>query len=289
MLRLPLLLAGLLGLAACATPVAPSGGPPDTTPPALVRTFPADGATGVTSGEVTLTFSERLDPATAGRAVRVTPEPETPPRVTVRGNALVVSVPALRDSTTYVVSVGTELADARNVALRAPITVAFATGSQIDRGRIEGTVRDPATGAPARALAVWAYALPDTLAPDTTAGRVAPDYRTETGADGAFRLDYLRPGLYAVAAVQDRNRNGRADAGERFAAAPTRALQAVAPDTAGTARDSLARPARPSFFVTSLDTVPPAPRSVRVLSDRRVAVRFSESVRLVDRGAFSVE
>lgn len=272
--RLPvLLLAALLAalLGACATPIAPTGGPTDTTPPALAEVTPADGATGVTERTVTLTFSERLDPATA-RAVTVTPQGETPPEVRVSGRDLVVEFDALRDSTTYVISVGTELRDQRNVALQTPVTVAFATGDSIDRGRLAGAVRDPRTGAAAAGLAVWAYASEDTArTPDVRAA--APDYQTETGADGAFRLEYLRPGRYFVAAVADRNRNRRADPGEAFAAPPRPALTA--------ADSSVAAPAPNEFWVTVSDTIAPVAQRVRPISDRRFAVRFSEPVRLL--------
>jgi uncharacterized protein (DUF2141 family) len=258
--------------------VAPTGGPADTTPPVLVETAPGDGATNVAEPRLVLTFSERLDPASA-RAVTVVPEAEAPPDVSVRGREVEIAFPALRDSTTYVVTVGTDARDQRGVALRAPITVAFATGDAIDRGRIEGAVRDPGTGAAAAGLDVWAYAVADTTAlPDPTAA--APDYRTQTGADGAFRLDYLRPGRYFVAAVADRNRNARADAGEPFAAPPRPALAAV--DTG----DSLAAaPVPADFWATTLDTVPPAPQRVRPASDRRLSVRFSEPVLLADTAA----
>ncbi|WP_420454193.1 Ig-like domain-containing protein [Rubrivirga sp.] len=272
----PLLVPLLLALGACATPVAPTGGPADTTPPVLVETSPADGATNVTERTLRLTFSERLASA-AGAAVTVTPAGDVPPEVRVRGREIEVTLPALRDSTTYVVTVGTALADQRSVALRAPITVAFATGDVIDRGRIAGVVREPDTGAGVGGLAVWAYALPDTTArPDARA--VAPDYRTETGADGAFRLEYLRPGPYAVAVVQDRNRNSRADPGERFAVAPRPVLRATA-DSATSA------PA--TFWTTALDTIPPVAQRLRPVSDRRLAVRFSEPVLLRDAAAWA--
>ena len=271
----PLVLAALV-LGACATPIAPTGGPTDETPPTLVEALPADGATNVSEPTVRLTFSERLAPS-AAQAVTVTPEADAPPEVAVEGRDLTVTLPALRDSTTYVVTLGTELADQRNVRLRQPITVAFATGDAIDRGRIAGAVRRPDDGAPAPGLAVWAYALPDSASRPPDVRAVAPDYRTETGADGAFRLDYLRPGPYFVAAVADRNRNGRADAGEAFAAPPRAALAA--------ADSSLSLP---TFWVTTRDSIPPEAQRVRALSDRRLAVRFSEPVRLLDAAGLDV-
>ena len=223
-----------------------------------------------------LTFSERIDPASA-RAVTIVPQTETPPEVRVSGREVEVVFPALRDSTTYVVTVGTDLRDQRNVALGSPITVAFATGDAIDRGRIEGAVRNAETGAGAPGLDVWAYAFTTAL-PDPTG--TAPDYRTQTGADGQFRLDYLRPGRYFVVAVADRNRNVRADPGEPFAAPPRPALRAT------DAADSLAAPPAPAdFWTTTLDTIPPVAQRVRTVSDRRLAVRFAEPVRLLDAAA----
>ena len=280
-------LALLLALAACATPVAPSGGPPDRTPPALVGSLPEAGATRVTGRTLSLTFSERLDPAGAP-AVTVTPQGDRPPEVRVRGREVEVVLPELRPATTYVITVGTELKDQRGVALATPLTLAFATGDTIDRGALGGVVRDPETGAGAGGLAVWAYALRDTLSlPDVRA--VAPDYRTGTDAEGAFRLEYLRPGPYFVVAVDDRNRNARADDGERFAAPPRPALAAVAADTSGGAvPGGVAAP--PEFWVTSRDSTAPAPTRVRSLSRTRFAVRFDEAVRLggVALGPWSV-
>ncbi len=289
---LPLLLVLLAALVAgaCATPIAPSGGPADTTAPTLTASDPPDGSTNVTQRTLRLTFSERLAPA-AGAAVTVTPTAETPPEVAVRGRVLEVTLPPLRDSTTYVVTVGTALADQRGVSLPAPITLALATGDAIDRGRIEGVVRDPIGGAGVGGLAVWAYALADSAAaPDPAA--VAPDYRTETGADGAFRLEYLRLGRYAVVAVQDQNRNARADDGERYAVSPTPSLRAradsgavvpgaVAPGAAGPG----AAPA--TFWATSRDDTPPVAQRVRPVSDRRFAVRFSEPVTVRDARALA--
>lgn len=271
----------LLALAGCATPIAPTGGPTDTTPPTLVASSPADGATRVTERTLTLSFSERLA-ANAASAVTVTPPTETPPLVSVNARELRITLPELRDSTTYVVTVGTALADQRNVALRAPITVAFATGDAIDRGRIAGAVRQPQTGAGLGGLAVWAYALADSLAA-VDPGAVAPDYRTETATDGTFTLEYLRPGPFFVLAVEDRNRNGRVDPGERFAAPPRPRLVARADSSAP---DSSA-PDPADFFVTSLDATPPAAQRLRAISDRRLAVRFDEPVRLLDAAAFA--
>ena len=225
----------------------------------------------VASGEIVLTFSERLD-AAAARAVQVTPAGDTPPEVQVRGRELRITLDSLREATTYVVTVSTDLRDARRVALPSPLTLAFATGDELDRGRIAGRVLSPETGAAASGVAVWAYAADSSAAlPDPR--QRPPDYQTETGADGAFALDYLRRGTFFVVAVQDRNRNRRADAGEPFAL-PSRPL--------ATADTTEAEPL--ALYLTTLDSLAPAPQRARGLSDRRLAVRFSEPVVLAEAG-----
>ncbi len=262
-------LALLLSLAAigCATPVPPTGGPADTTPPALLSSTPEAGAVRVASGEIVLAFSERLDAAGA-RAVQITPEAETAPEVEIRGREIRITLDSLREATTYVVTVTTDLRDARRVALRAPITIAFATGDELDRGEITGRVLLPGNGAPASGVAVWAYAADSSGAlPDPR--QRPPDYQTETGADGAFSLEYLRRGTFFVAAVRDANRNRRADAGEAFAL-PAQPLATA--DTTGGAPLTL--------YLTRVDSLPPEPERARGLSDRRLAVRFSEPIRL---------
>ena len=71
------LLAGLalaLAAAGCARVGPPGGGPEDTTPPEIVSTEPADGATEVTrDASLRLVFSEDMDRVSAERAFSVEP------------------------------------------------------------------------------------------------------------------------------------------------------------------------------------------------------------------------
>lgn len=246
----------------------------DTTPPLLVATDPARDTTGVRPDRLTLTFSERLDPAVGAAAVTVAPGFDAPPVVRASGRTLTVVFPdSLLPQATYVVTVGTALRDEHGVALAQPITVAFSTGDRLDRGRLAGRVLDPATGRGVGSLAVAAHPAPaDSLgAPPDPREAHRLVYRTETDAEGAFRLDYLRPGPYFVVAFEDRNRNRLVDDGERFAAPPAARFEAT--------EDSAAAPL-PDLFVTALDTIPPQLRRVRSLSSSRLVLSFDEAVRL---------
>lgn len=235
----------------------------------------------VRADRLVLTFSENVDEASATRALSIAPGWETPPEVRVRGRRVEIAFPdSLRANTTYVVTLDTNLRDLRGVALRQPITIAFATGPNLDRGQIAGRVLAPRSGAPVSGLDVFAYALADTAATDTTAlpdpRTDAPDYRTQTGEGGTFALDYLRPAPFFVVAVTDADRNRRAGPGEAFAVPADPVVHAAAPDSAGGPPPSL------RFFRTRLDTIPPAPIRVRTRSNTRFAVRFDEPVVLRD-------
>ncbi|MEM1056840.1 MAG: Ig-like domain-containing protein [Bacteroidota bacterium] len=254
-------------LSACATPSRPTGGPDDTTPPRLVGSIPEAGALGVTEREVTLEFSERINPRGV-RTVTVVPESETAPEVEIRGRELRITLDSLREATTYVVTVSTDLSDQRGVALTSPITLAFSTGDRLDQGTITGRLLSPTRGEPAPGLAVWAYRADSTGAlPDPR--EQTPDYGTQSGSDGTFALEYLREGPYFVVAVDDRNRNRRADPGERFAAPPQSLTEA---DSLGSAALTL--------YTALRDSVAPAPQRTRGISPRRLAVRFDEVVLL---------
>src|SRR5690606_34137588 len=110
-------------------------------------------------------FSERVDEASVGPALTVAPAFSARPAVRVRGRTVEVVFPdSLRPQTTYVFTLGQGLRDARGVALSAPLTLAFATGDRLDRGRLAGTVRDPRTNTGVGPLAVLAYRLADTTA-----------------------------------------------------------------------------------------------------------------------------
>lgn len=288
-MRHPLAVTALLALLAsgCATPIPPSGGPQDTTPPRLESAEPAAGAVNVRADRLVLTFSENIDEASATRAFGIVPGWETTPEVRVRGRRVEVEFPdALRETTTYVVTFDTNLRDLHSVELRQPITLAFATGPELDRGRIEGRVLGPRAGAPVSGIDVFAYALPDSVVADSTATDPAalpdprtdaPDYRTQSGEGGTFALDYLRTAPFFVVAVADADRNRRADPGEAFAVPYDPIARAVVPDSAGVSAPSL------RLFRTRLDTIPPLPLRVRTRSDARFAVRFDEPVVLRDR------
>ena len=207
----------------CANPVAPTGGPRDTTPPALVSSVPETGSVRVTDPVVEVTFDEALDPASVREAVTLTPAPDRPPFVEASGKRLRIELDELRPGTTYIVTIGTGLRDARSVAIKSPIQLAFSTGDRIDDGELTGIVRSADDGAPLAGMDVFAYG--DTvLASNRPLADWRPLYQIETDDDGAFRLSYLAPAPLVVVAGSDEDGNRRLSQAEVQAVAPVRDL-----------------------------------------------------------------
>jgi len=266
----------LVLVASCANPVAPSGGPRDETPPSVVRTQPVRDTVNVpTSTEaLRIEFSEYIERSSLPEALSVTPTFEQRPQFSWSGRSVEIEFPSpLRDSTTYIFSLDATLSDAHGVSLESPLTVAFSTGSKINRGQIKGEVVDASTGASRQRVDVYAYALsPDAVVrPRPLPDR--PSYRTQTGEDGTFGFDYMREGRYYVVALRDNNRNRQPDAGEPFAVPPRLALRA----------DSGAAAVPVPWLLAQSDTTAPRLQQVRPVSRRHFRVSFDEPVRLQTR------
>ena len=150
--------AAVLLSAGCAQPLLPAGGPVDRTPPALVSTVPANGTVSFVGDHVRLEFTEYIDQASLTRSFSIAPAPIG--RLQFRWSRKRVDVvfpEPFQDSTTYVLTLGTELRDAQGVKLTSPITLAFATGPQIDQGRVTGSVVEPIRGEGVADLNILAY------------------------------------------------------------------------------------------------------------------------------------
>ncbi len=199
----PPVILGML-LSACAGQILPGGGPVDTEPPLIIRTFPDSNAVRVQTSSVELEFSEYVDRRTVEESIFFSPYVG---RLEFEwsGTEVTIRFPdSLRRNTTYVVNVGTDVRDirAQNRMARGH-TLAFSTGDSIDRGEIRGRVFDERP----EGVMIFAYQLaninPDTLNPVS----VRPDYIMQTGTAGEFVLSSLTFGSYRLMAVRDEYRN----------------------------------------------------------------------------------
>ncbi|HTR99914.1 MAG TPA: Ig-like domain-containing protein, partial [Bacteroidota bacterium] len=251
-------------LAGCAGQVPPPGGPRDTVPPAVIRTVPDTNATRVSPKAITLEFSKYVDRRSVEESIFISP-PLGELTYDWSGREVTLTYTgALRPATTYVVSVGTDVADLREGNhMASSFALAFATGDSIDRGSISGRVFDEK---PAGVL-IFAYRLggirPDTLDPSHS----KPDYVTQTGSAGTFALVHLAMDSYRVFAVRDEYHNLVYDAQvDQFGTAPGD-LTIAPPHVALSGL----------FFRLSMeDTTRPFLSGARALNRRHIALRFSE-------------
>lgn len=255
-------------LGGCAGQVMPSGGPPDTVPPVIIGTLPESCAVRVVPSSIELEFSEYVERRTLEESVFISPYVGQP-EFDWSGTRVSIRFPeALRNNTTYVVIVGTDVSDLQargGNKMAHAYSLAFSTGDSIDRGMIHGRVFDENPDG----IMIFAYNLrdmtPDTLDPTHT----RPQYIMQTGKDGTFSLKNIVFGTYRVIAVRDEYRNLFYDREiDQFGV---------------TTEDPVVNESRPEvrdlwFRMSKEDTTRPFLANVTAPDRRHILVRFSEPV-----------
>lgn len=230
--------------AGCARPGPPGGGPLDATPPAVVRTAPADGATRVPpSTPIEIEFSEEMSRDSVERAFSMAPGVELE-GFRWRGTTLSTTPSAgLPDSTTFIVTIGPAAQDYHSVALGAPHSFAFSTGPLVDSCIVTGSAGT--SGAPVHGVTVWLSrepALPDSGGVFARSGRA-----TTTDQDGTFRFTHVGASStpYSIVAFLDADRDARYDPSKET----------------GTTLDAVARVAAPGDSAGGIDIALAPPRA----------------------------
>ena len=191
--------------AGCARPEAPSGGPPDLTPPVIAAVEPESARTAVPrSAVLKVTFSKNMDRRSVEDYVFSSPPVRFAER-NWKGRTLeLVPQDSLRPNTTYLAVIGTGARDVHGNPLARAGNFVFSTGPRISPGRVSGAVT--AVKQSAGGLFVWLYDA--ALHPDSSWGRDDPDYLGQTGGDGRFEILGLAIGpTYTAHVFADLNRN----------------------------------------------------------------------------------
>ncbi len=249
----------------CASQGAPPGGPPRTTPAAILRTTPESGAVVPDfRGKAVVQFDEVIDEAPGspggggggtgaitGLAQKIVLSPVAGD-VKVswhRSEIHVQPEEGWKPNRVYHLQVLPGIADLRRNITKTGTTIIFSTGGALPGAALSGTALLWVEQRLLTQAVIRATPLPDTAA-----------YVTLTDSGGNFRLGEIPPGRYRVWVIQDANNNRRLDRREPF-------------DTVTVTVDSTASAVLWAFVH---DTVGPRMRTVESVDSVTVRVTFSE-------------
>ena len=200
--QLILIILTFLLINSCANQLPPGGGEVDKIPPEVVEVYPSDGTINYDDNYFEIEFSEYVNKRSFKDALFISPNIEG--RLNYEWTGTGVSVEfeeGLKENLTYTITVGTDLVDRNNKnRMESSFTFSFSTGTTIDRRTISGRVySDDQEG-----VLIYTYKMNEGV--DTLLKR-KPDYVSQTGYDGRFKLNGLGEAKYRLFAIKDEYRD----------------------------------------------------------------------------------
>ena len=192
-------------LSQCANPVAPTGGPRDTTPPKVVieKSTPNE-KTQFIPERIRLTFDEYIEVQNPTRNVIISPPIDPKPEYDVGPDYLEIdfsSVDSLQSNTTYSLNFDNAVTDFNEGNPVENLLFVFATGPYLDSLELDVEVVNQ-EGAKQEGITVMLY---DKLGNDSVVVNSLPKYFSKTDKQGRAKLQYLKDGIYKVFALNDEN------------------------------------------------------------------------------------
>ncbi len=248
----------------CANQLPPGGGEVDKIPPEIVEFYPEDATTNYDEDYFEIGFSEYVDKRSVQDAIFISPAIEGEIEYSWSGKYLRVYFPEkLREKTTYVITVGTDAADYNNKNRMAQaFTLTFSTGDEIDRRVITGKVYDDK----AENVLIFAYKLNDTTSKPLA---YKPDYISQAGNNGDYKLSGLAAGDYRIFAVDDKFRDLLFQPEQDRIGIPFNDIVLSPDDTLYQGLD---------FFLTSADTTAPRLIGAVMTDEMHILISLSEEI-----------
>jgi uncharacterized protein (DUF2141 family) len=187
----------------CAKQTAPTGGPRDTIPPAMVSSNPPKGALNVKTKTIEVELSEFIALASAKDQIIITPDVDKKYEISARKKKVTLTLEQeLQPNTTYTINFRDAIQDLTEKNPAVNLKLAFSTGSYIDSLQITGTVKDLLQNKEVKDATVALYES-DTF----NIFQHKPVYITKTNAKGEYQFENLKNGVFYIYAFEDRNRN----------------------------------------------------------------------------------
>ena len=195
----------ILFLLSCAAPKAPTGGPKDETPPAIIwEESTPNKQTYFKSEKITITFDEWITLKEVNTQLVISPFLEKNPEVTLKGKSIVIVLPdSLKEETTYTFNFGNAIADLNEGNTLENFSFTFSTGAVLDSNKLAGNVIDAVKMKPAENIWVMLYPVGE----DSAVYKRKPDYVAKTNKEGKWSIDNIRNDSFNVVVLKDDNLN----------------------------------------------------------------------------------
>ncbi len=226
-----LLFGGFLG---CASVGSPGGGLYDETPPELVRSEPAEAATGVGKQKITMRFNENIKLDNANDKMTISPPQVKAPTITSNAKTLTIQLrDSLQANTTYTIDLGDAVQDNNEGNALESLTLTFSTGDHIDTMKVMGTLLNAKDLEPVTGAFVGIYAVTEegtfpargregdslqqaidsivALYPDSIFSLRPFERAGKTDGYGRFTISGVGAGKYRMYALKDENTNYKYD------------------------------------------------------------------------------
>jgi len=193
-------------LQGCANIVPPEGGKKDETPPVLTQISPADSMLNTRIRKISLHFNKFVEVQDLDNNMQLSPLLSIKPTLTSFGKRVEIRIAdtLLKDSTTYIISLGNAIVDNRENTPFGNFKYTFSTGSYFDSLQLQGQVFDAATGLPDSGATIVLYPEADG---DSAIVRKKPLYVGRSGQLGVFTISSLPDKPFRVYALADKDNN----------------------------------------------------------------------------------
>lgn len=262
--KVVIILIGLavLALIKCANQLPPGGGDIDRIPPEIISSYPPNGTTNFKDDQIEFEFSEYVDKRSFKDALFISPAFGEQLDISWTGKTVTIGFPeGLKDNLTYVVTIGTDVVDVNNKNRMAnSYSISFSTGDQIDKRTVDGKVY----GKDIEGTFIFAYKFSE----DTVNYPAKkPDYISQIGKDGSFKLQGLAESVYRIFAVKDQLKDFKYQADQDMIGMPFKDISLIGADSSFSDLN---------FFLTKIDTIPPRLISAIMTDRNHIIVSVSE-------------
>lgn len=190
------------------------GGPKDTIAPKLLNSKPDNFSTNFSDKDIRLNFDEYVKLKDIDKQLIVSPPLNKKLTITPSTASKYINIrinDTLQPNTTYSFNFGQSIQDNNEGNPFEQFTYVMSTGTFIDSLTLKGRVKDAFLNKTDDFVSVHLYEINDTYN-DSLPYKKLPRYVTNTLNKGNdFELKHLKPGIYKLVAIKDKNNNFKFD------------------------------------------------------------------------------